>query len=235
MFNSKLGFHQFYNDSKIKNNITATQANFLLEYSLSKSQFISGLITSYLVDMGINPNIMKAINSSDKNMNYFSRKKLVKFNVLNDKGYSRWKMYPYRGTLMIYSLNNASSYAYNLTEKISISCSPYNNNRPTIILDVYKSKKMSNITNITPYNIISGKIILDNIEFDLDKDHVKITYPTDAIYISLEKEMINKLLIANSIEVSLLIPRAHGGWYTPKININNDENKMIELSLSKCR
>lgn len=124
---------------------------------------------------------MEAINSSGKEVIYFPREKLLEFNVLNDKGYSHWGMYPYKDTLMTYSINNASSYAYNLAEKITISCNFYNNNRPTIMLDIYKSTKTSEASKLEQYDI-GGVLSIDEQDFDLGRNDIQWTayHPSDA-------------------------------------------------------
>ncbi|MDM8566403.1 hypothetical protein QUF74_12240 [Candidatus Halobeggiatoa sp. HSG11] len=233
MENSKIGFHKFYNDAEITKAISAKQANLLIKFSLTHAQFISGLIVSYMVDMGIDANFISLINGNESNdIIYFSDTVLKKYNVINDRGFGRWNMTPYKDGILTYTLNNASSYAYNLVEKVGIFCDTKSQS-PIIVLDTFKSDSITDIEKSLPYNR-NTHITIDGDEILIDGKNLK-SIDMHSLYVAItNKKLVRKLYNAKELSVYVEVPRVEGGWYTPSISINGIEKKMIKLALHEC-
>jgi len=222
MIGSELGFHKFYNNEKIDNPNKA----------IENTQYASGILVSYMIDMGIDPKFMTFINSKKNNdIFYPNNSTLEKYNIINDKNFDNWKMVPYLDGMYAYSLKKGDIYPYNWLKQLGIF-RQYKSNKIFLVLSDLDNLEVLTIQKekIFDFSLI---ITIDNQDYTIEADKVfQIENKQDKmiIYVELDDDILKRILNTNSFSVSLDIPRVLGGCYG-EVHMTPKEISMIKLTL----
>jgi hypothetical protein len=96
----RLGFHQFYRDGA---SYPGVSPGISAALGMSQAQLVMGILTSYVVEMGVDARILTLATTSEPDqMTFPSIDQLVRFNVVTRKGFSAWQIKPVNSGLVAF-------------------------------------------------------------------------------------------------------------------------------------
>lgn len=205
------GIHQFYTDALLKD----PTGKVLSPADFSAQQSITGLLLSYVIEMGASAElVVEANKTSPAEMNVLTKKQLEEYRVaFEPRRYGGWKLEAFRKGVVTYSRTQDEN------SQMSIFCFAPGRNELLITyfdrigqLNHFKST----FSNIERFSLFDRDILRSSIRLEVQPNSIALHVPlTDAAMDNLEK---NK---HGAFSVHLDEPRVFYSFLYEEINLNN--------------
>ena len=225
-----LGFHQFYKKLNLRDNYDLSQ---LHSEAIGESQIISGIIVSYMVDMGIDARLFAKSSTAGPNELFFlTEEEALRFQVITSRSFKPFQIEPYKDGIVAASKRIGPTQPYDQATQTTIYCREGLLGVATIMI----TAEGNGVYEKNPKGRLS---ITDQEEeetsFEIPGNKVKLRVQKDIMWIELEigLTIIRKLLDAETLYADLLVSRSSGG-YCVNHKLNELDRKMIRSALMHC-
>ena len=225
-----LGFHQFYKKLNLRDNYDLSQ---LHSEAIGESQIISGIIVSYMVDMGIDARLFAKSSTAGPNELFFlTEEEAFRFQVITSRPFKPFQIEPYKDGIVAASKRIGPTQPYDQATQTTIYCREGLLGVATIMI----TAEGNGVYEKNPKGRLS---ITDQEEeetaFEIPGNKVKLRVQKDIMWIELEigLTIIRKLLDAETLYADLLVSRSSGGYYVNH-KLNELDRKMIRSALMHC-
>lgn len=227
---SKIGFHQFYRASTLKESKRTIRIGDSL---LSADQVLSGLIAEYLSEMGIDARVLTLASLVGSNQLLSpDDKELRTFRIVTSNDFSPIQIEQFRNGIRVFSTND---YVGSPVRKLSAFCLQQNEQAVFMIetdkVDLTKDELKESIFSIEFSSDEGDKNIL------ISKNNINIFKgeTTDGIIIMFTEDLKARALNSGSFNFSINSPRViFGTWIEGGFTLTNNERNMLRLAWSNC-
>lgn len=232
--NSQLGYHQFYSE---RNTPSLSLDSSSINYKISKDQIISGLIASYLVEMGVDARVLTIASSVDKNdVAILSTDDLRYFNITTTDIFTNWRLeVTGKGLVALTEKSNS----YSLERSIMAFCTEPNHESYLVFITARPQNYGSSInsTNLSSY--------LKRLELKSDQTILYSAHSSQIQYYITDKLFLFALPIPNQIKDDILntpllfvdfdVPRAFfGTWPNFNLVIDAKTKEILRFAWKNC-
>jgi hypothetical protein len=227
---SKLGFHQFYRKMNLwdSNNLSQLHAE-----TLGEAQIISGMIVSYMVDMGVDARLFAKSSSAGPNELFFlTEEEALEFQVVTSRAFKPFQIEPYKDGIVAASKRAIPTQPYDYATQTTIYCREGLLGKATLMM----TAEGNGVYEENP----KGRLIITDqqtreTEFEIPSSKVKLRVQKNVMWIELEigLPIIRKLLNAGKLYADLLVSRASGRYFVNHY-LNELDRKMIRSALMHC-
>ena len=234
MSGSKIGFHQFYAGQNITKSMSANEATTLRNTSMSDTQFLTGIIAAYIVEMGVNAKLIQVASlGSPTAMIYPTLKQLEELNITNQQGFSSWAIEPYKDGLIASIKKKRNNDPYDLVEQVTVYCKA-KSKQLTILLTSPKTERANNKASFF-IDDRAARLFLDDREFIIHQNDIGIRQGAAKTYfnIKISNKLFKKMYSSNKFSIQLNVPRANGGFFADG-RLEEQDKKSLKLTLSNC-
>ena len=235
----KLGFHKYSSRSSLSELLNIEEIDHIEKLSMSMSQYVSGLLIEYIVEMGIDPRILSLIkNTSSDEMTYPTDEVLEEYNVISRKGLSSWSLEPVgSGVVMLASDREDST----PIEKVIFHCRKTDGARLLTMVSVYSNAEwgiedfLQNSGLIDDWSGGGADIEINGVEFKIPKARVEFYNDKKFRYYRLKINEREANLLLNAKEVSSLVYWFNAdGFHRFRTTFNDYERKALRIAWSNC-
>ena len=229
---SKLGFHQYrlaYDpSSEGADQITADDA-------ISLSQVVSGMLTAYVVEMGVDARILtlaSGVRSDD--LIFPTVEELTKLRVFTQTGFAPWEILPVtRGMALAASDNRQPS---EMIRRVFLGClKPGGQKFIMAKIDMHAERSAAEVTNALRDPANHSAMAVDEMQhpllFDIIPDPTSST--PRAIIAMLDESAADRILAGTHLEVNVDVPRYLGIYYA-QIRLTPKDKAFIEIAFRGC-
>jgi hypothetical protein len=226
---SRIGFHQFYRSKLTEADSSPIQ---LQGYTLSTEQLMSGIIASYIVEMGVDARVMTIASVAGKNeMLSPNDSKLKALKVITSQDFNPIQLEILGNGIRAISTND---YVGNPVSAVSAACHG-SNKQPYFVIETERltSSEREIKRNINSVNFIDEDKKKE-IPIPLEYVSVKNGHKT-AIFIMLPEVVKMYALNSKKFYFAVDAPRSlFGTFIRGGFSTNTDEKKMLRLAWLNC-
>lgn len=206
---SKLGFHQFY--------LGARGAS-------GSAQQVSGVLVSYLVEMGVDPRVFtKASTEGAQSMYWVPLDEAEVFDLITPFGYEDFFLEPYGKGVVAASKRKTPPGPYDAVYQITAFC---RGGEPKLLFTA----------TIAPEPSADFDLTLDGGNRIIPAKAVKTRKTDTAGYleVSLSRKDADALVSARQVTTGFHYARAYGGYYGTRLELTDMDRKMLEAAFRLC-
>lgn len=237
---SQIGFHQFYSNAPViesEINLFGEQVKF------SQEQIVSGLISSYLAEMGVDAQLLFLASTAGSNDLYApTAEEMRQLRVIKDitSPFSSFQLQIYNNGLLLFSerlFDDQLNQLYQLTffcqrGQVAMLATGENNSASGNVWNT--DRKFNSSSDFPSYMLIS----LDGEKFQADAVDVEERFSTEGrthyASVPLGVDFLEKLVRANSLEISYSIARAAGNYHA-RVKIDQVAKDGLAFLRTVCR
>lgn len=206
---SRLGFHQFYMGARGES---------------SSAQQVSGVLVSYLVDMGIDARIFaRASSEGAKSMYWVDPEEAVTFDLITPTGYGDFFLEPYGNGVIAAARRLSPPGPYDLVTQVTAYC---RDSVPNLMFTA----------DFAPEQSAGFEMVLDGASREVSASRVSTRRSDSAGYIevTLSPQEAQALASAQSVDTSFGFGRAAGGFYPARLEMSDMDRRMLEAAFRLC-
>lgn len=234
-----LGFHQFYGgfNSEWLREMSADE---VFRNTMSESQIISGLIVSYIIEMGVDARLFtEASKAGPSTMRTFSTEEAIAYNVVTPRGFGSFRLQPEADGILALSDRTGPTRAYDSATRLGFFCQSGRPGEAWIQIETDVQGDLHDTLRESVFNgTLSGDLIDGSSEnLTIAKDHVladsRGENKTLRWFMKINTPAIRAILKAETLDVSVDVPRAAGGYRTFN-ELSQDDRLMIRSAFLHC-
>lgn len=206
---SRLGFHRFYMGARGES---------------SSAQQVSGVLVSYLVEMGIDARIFaKASSEGATSMYWVEPKEAAAFDLITPYGYGDFFLEPYGNGVVAAAQRKSSPGPYDNVTQITAYC---RDNVPTLLFTA----------TFAPDHSAGFEMVLDDARRTVSASRVstRLAESTGYLEVTLSRQEAQALASSRSVYTSFGYSRASGGSYEARLDLGDMDQRMLETAFRLC-
>lgn len=231
-----LGFHQFHEGGATYSGYNLSPTEIRAE-GLSQAQVISGMIVSYMVEMGADARLFTVSSRAGPSELFrFTIEDAMKFGIVTPRPFSNWVLEPYKRGVVAASKRTVATGPYDLAIQSTAFCRS-STNPPSLMMTV---KRMSNLS----ADDLAGYEIRVNVAPQGGSQKHITTIPIDQIKVfgsgqtlqieaTLDNHLASLITKSESFLVTPLIPRTLGG-YTVSHILSDKDRAILDAAFRLC-
>lgn len=230
---TKLGFHQFYGGAEEAAQSSLSRIDLHAE-GLSQSQIMSGIIVSYMVEMGVDARVFAAASQAGPNdLTILTREEAIAFNVVTPGGFGSWFLEPYGGGIIAASKRLGPTRPYDQVHQVTVFCRKGDGGK--LMLTADGGWDIKGDPTLTAYVDVISKPEADWQEFLLPAEaiSVRIEGKTTWITFDLPIDVQTAMRSAARWQSGVRTGRSSGG-YRAWHDMEDMDRNMINSSLTHC-
>lgn len=230
-----LGFHQFHEDGAAYSGYQLSRSEVRAE-GLSHAQVVSGLVVSYMVEMGADARLFAASAlAGPSNLIRLTTEEAVAYGVVTPRPFGAWALEPYGAGVVAISKRVVATGPHDLATLSAAFCRPPA--KPSLIVTVENPGGLSandlaeyamRVTTVPRSDApeLTATVSADQMQvFGRSKDL--------QIEVSLSDELKSAIAGADAFGFVLLAPRALGGYSVSHV-LSNEDRAMIDAAFRLC-
>jgi len=222
---SRLGFHQFYEEPGSGSGVTAHQSWERTDFDTS--QLLMGLLLEYVLEMGVDPRVLQVAAAVPPGEIYYPSPELLEtLGVITTPGLGRWSLVPFQGRLVARAFDGDSRYRI---QEVVFTC-----------LD----QGSTGLGILVPASHNSSEMFRGDDAITLSLDQQRLRIPPERILAEEEGDTFMALafltpheaavlLHASSIEVTFGVARAFGFHHTTG-SLTAADRSMLQAVARDC-
>lgn len=227
---SRIGFHQFWRDPVEAGALTPEELTLLEQTALSTTQVITGGIVLYLIEMGVNAELIALITSAGRDDLYEPDAAARRvFQIETGIGLGPWFMEPYADGLVAASRGeNADA----LFRQVTAFCTARNDRQPSLLATMdFRSEGWE----ARDLPVAALEITTDQAFIHVDRDRLDLRLSDGQLFITarLLGNEAEQIRAARGLRLRLDGPRAIGG-FNVEGGLDETEGRMIALAWRNC-
>ncbi len=235
----KLGFHKYSSGSSLSKILNIDKIDDVEKLSISLSQYISGLLIEYIVEMGVDPRILSFIkNTSSDAIIYPTKEVLEEYNIISRTGLSSWSLEPVgSGAVMLASDQEAST----PIEKVIFHCRKTDGARLLTMVSVYSNAEWDIEALHLNSGLIDGwagggaDIEINGVKVEIPKARVEFYNDKKFRYYRLKINQREANLLLNAKDVSSLVYWSNAdGFHRFRATFKDYERKALRIAWTNC-
>jgi hypothetical protein len=234
---SHLGFHQFRSEGKVD---LAIPRETLIATGLSEGQIVSGVLTAYLVAMGVDARVLTLASAAMPNeIKILTDQELTQFGVLTPTGFGPLKIKAVDDGLIVYTERQNTDYP---ALSLALLCSGQKNTPHAIIaLDNSYEKNLSKqnfvdvIRDVT-LRIDGRKFILAHTKEEIQKI-LDVSSDEKAYYLDVSLSFEDAERLGGATHISIWLEAPHNFFDSGPhawVDVDNTGRREVRLAFKNC-
>jgi len=232
-----LGFHQFHEDGSSYTGYEVSPTEVRAE-GLSDAQVISGLVVSYMVEMGVDARLFTASSrAGPSDLIRFTIEEAMAFGVVTPRAFGNWILEPYKQGIVAASKRMVATGPYDQVMQSTAFCRS-SGNIPSLLMTVEHSGG-----NPSPDDLLGHKERF-TISPRGNAPEQTVTVPASQvkafasgkrlqIEVTLSADIVARITRSAAFGVQLIVPRVLGGYQVSHV-LSDKDRDMLDAAFRLC-